>query len=127
MLFSVLTAGPANLKCRLPPFPKTLPGYRRRAAQRISTRAGYMAVVCPGKKDQTDFIIQKAVELGARRLQPVITRRTITDKVRRERFRAQGIEAAEQCRRLDVPEINEAQSLEKFCKTGIKAAVCFYG
>ena len=46
----------------------------------------------PVKKDQTDFIIQKAVELGVRRLQPVITRRTITDKVRRERFRAQGME-----------------------------------
>ena len=86
-----------------------------------------MAVVCPGKKkDQTDFIIQKAVELGARRLQPVITRRTITDKVRRERFRAQGIEAAEQCRRLDVPEINEAQSLEKVLQNWDKSRRLFF-
>lgn len=85
-----------------------------------------MAVVCPGKKDQTDFIIQKAVELGVRRLQPVITRRTITDKVRRERFRAQGIEAAEQCRRLDVPEINEAQSLEKVLQNWDKSRRLFF-
>ena len=80
----------------------------------------------PVKKDQTDFIIQKAVELGARRLQPVITRRTITDKVRRERFRAQGIEAAEQCRRLDVPEINEAQSLEKVLQNWDKSRRLFF-
>lgn len=79
----------------------------------------------PVKKDQTDFIIQKAVELGARRLQPVITRRTITDKVRHERFRAQGIEAAEQCRRLDVPEINEAQSLEKVLQNWDKSRRLF--
>lgn len=80
----------------------------------------------PVKKDQTDFIIQKAVELGARRLQPVITRRTITDKVRRERFRVQGIEAAEQCRRLDVPEINEAQSLEKVLQNWDKSRRLFF-
>ena len=80
----------------------------------------------PVKKDQTDFIIQKAVELGARRLQPVITRRTITDKVRHERFRAQGIEAAEQCRRLDVPEINEAQSLEKVLQNWDKSRRLFF-
>ena len=69
----------------------------------------------PVKKDQTDFIIQKAVELGVRRLQPVITR-----------FRAQGIEAAEQCRRLDVPEINEAQSLEKVLQNWDKSRRLFF-
>ena len=86
----------------------------------------YGLLFAPGKKDQTDFIIQKAVELGARRLQPVITRRTITDKVRHERFRAQGIEAAEQCRRLDVPEINEAQSLEKVLQNWDKSRRLFF-
>ena len=75
----------------------------------------------PVKKDRTDFIIQKAVELGARRLQPVITRRTITDKVRRERFRAQGLEAADWMFLKSM----RRKVWKKFCKTGIKAAVCF--
>ena len=51
----------------------------------------------PVKKDQTDFIIQKATELGAAKIMPVITARTIADKVKKERFIAQSTEAAEQC------------------------------
>lgn len=71
----------------------------------------------PVKKDQTDFIIQKAVELGARKLLPVITRYTISDKVKKERLTAQSIEAAEQCRRLDIPEVMDAQSLSSVLST----------
>ncbi len=67
----------------------------------------------PLKKDQTDFVIQKATELGVLRILPVITKFTITDKVKTERFRAQAIEAAEQSRRVDLPEIQEALPLEK--------------
>ena len=67
----------------------------------------------PVKKDRTDFIIEKATELGATKIIPVITRRTITGTVRCERFRAQAIEAAEQSRRLDVPQIEEPQKLEE--------------
>lgn len=67
----------------------------------------------PLKKDQTDFVIQKATELGARRIMPVITQFCITDKVKKERFIAQAIEAAEQSRRVDIPEISEAVSLPK--------------
>ncbi len=67
----------------------------------------------PVKKDRTDFIIEKATELGASRIIPVITQRTIVEKVRIERFHAQAIEAAEQSERLDVPEIGEAVCLEK--------------
>lgn len=67
----------------------------------------------PVKKDQTDFIIQKATELGALKIIPVITERTIAEKVKLERFKAQAIEAAEQSRRVDVPEIMEAMSLNK--------------
>ena len=127
MLFSVLTAGPANLKCRLPPFPKNIAGLSSASgSENFNPCRIYGCCLTPVKKDQTDFIIQKAVELGARRLQPVITRRTITDKVRHERFRAQGIEAAEQCRRLDVPEINEAQSLEKVLQNWDKSRRLFF-
>ena len=67
----------------------------------------------PLKKDQTDFVIQKATELGARKIIPVFTKFTITDKVKTDRFKAQAIEAAEQSRRVDVPEIGECVSLEK--------------
>lgn len=67
----------------------------------------------PLKKDQTDFVIQKATELGCAKIIPVITKFTITDKTRIERFKAQAIEAAEQSRRLDVPLIEEAVPLAK--------------
>lgn len=67
----------------------------------------------PVKKNQTDFIIQKATELGAARIVPVITTYTIAETTKTERFRAQAIEAAEQCRRLEVPEISEAVKLDK--------------
>lgn len=65
----------------------------------------------PVKKDKTDFIIEKATELGVRRIVPTITERTIVEKVRSERYNAQAIEAAEQCRRLDVPAIAVAIGL----------------
>lgn len=67
----------------------------------------------PVKKDNTDFIIQKSVELGVRKIVPVLTTRTIADKIRLERFNANAIEAAEQCRRTDIPEISEAVRLDK--------------
>lgn len=66
----------------------------------------------PLKKDCTDMVIQKATELGVRKIIPIITQRTNSEKVRLERFKAQSIEAAEQCRRTDVPEISAPQKLE---------------
>lgn len=65
----------------------------------------------PVKKDKTDFIVEKSVELGCRLLQPVITERTVVDKIRGERYQAQAVEAAEQCRRVDLPEIAPAAPL----------------
>lgn len=67
----------------------------------------------PLKKDQTDFVIQKSVELGVSKLIPTITRYTISDKTKTERFVAQSIEAAEQCRRLDIPEVVSAKTLSE--------------
>lgn len=65
----------------------------------------------PVKKDKTDFIIEKAVELGVKKILPVITERTIVEKVKTERYVAQAVEAAEQCRRLEIPEILSEQKL----------------
>ena len=58
----------------------------------------------PLKRGPGDMTIVKAVELGASALQPVITARTNTSRVKQERMRSLAIEAAEQCGRRDVPE-----------------------
>lgn len=59
----------------------------------------------PVKRHGADLIVEKAAELGVRRLLPVITRRTVAESVRIDRLRRIAIEAAEQTERLDVPEI----------------------
>lgn len=68
----------------------------------------------PLKHARLDYVVQKAVEMGARRLQPVITRRTQVSRVNRERMRANAIEAAEQCGILSVPEVIPELPLERF-------------
>lgn len=80
----------------------------------------------PVKKDQTDFIIQKAVELGVCKLIPTITRYTISDKTKTERFVAQSIEAAEQCRRVDIPQVLPAQSLSEILSNWDKTRPLYY-
>jgi len=57
------------------------------------------------KRQKTDMVVEKATELGASVIQPIITERTQADHVNLERLRAIAIEAAEQCERLMVPEI----------------------
>lgn len=66
----------------------------------------------PVKKDQTDLIVEKATELGAVRVVPVLTQRTQTRTVRLDRFRKIALEAAEQTERLDLPEIAEVATLD---------------
>jgi 16S rRNA (uracil1498-N3)-methyltransferase len=68
----------------------------------------------PVKGDRTDYIVEKATELGAAGIIPVITERTIVRKINRERLQARAIEAAEQCERLTVPHVHEAQPLSAF-------------
>lgn len=67
----------------------------------------------PVKKDKTDFIVEKATELGVRKIMPTITSRTISERIKTERFVAQSIEACEQCRRVDLPQITAAEPLSK--------------
>lgn len=57
------------------------------------------------KRAKTDMVVEKATELGVSVIQPIITARTNADHVNLERLRAIAIEAAEQCERLEVPEI----------------------
>jgi 16S rRNA (uracil1498-N3)-methyltransferase len=70
----------------------------------------------PVKRAQTDWLVEKATELGVARLQPVITQRTIAERVRLDRLEAIAIEAAEQCGRTVLPEILEPVPLERFLK-----------
>lgn len=70
-------------------------------------------LLAPVKKTPLDFIVQKATELGVARLRPVITRRTIVERVNLDRMRANAIEAAEQSERLCVPLVDEPMSLGK--------------
>lgn len=65
----------------------------------------------PLKRDATDLVAQKATELGAAALLPVLTARTNATRINRERLIAIAIEAAEQSERLTVPEIHPPQPL----------------
>lgn len=67
----------------------------------------------PIKKARIDFMAQKATELGVRHMVPVLTRRTIVDRVKIDRLHANAVEAAEQCERLTVPTVGEPVKLEK--------------
>jgi 16S rRNA (uracil1498-N3)-methyltransferase len=69
--------------------------------------------LCPAllKKDRFDLVLEKATELGAARIQPVVTRRCVADKLNTERARTLTIEAAEQCARTALPELAEPVKL----------------
>ncbi|SBV34382.1 Ribosomal RNA small subunit methyltransferase E [uncultured Sphingopyxis sp.] len=70
----------------------------------------------PVKKARLDWIIEKATELGVARLQPVITERTIVERVKSERIAAQIIEACEQCGRTALPELAPPVKLPQLLK-----------
>lgn len=65
----------------------------------------------PLKKGRIDWLAEKACELGVARLVPVLTRRTVVDRLNGDRLRAHMIEAAEQCGRTAVPELAEPVKL----------------
>ena len=67
----------------------------------------------PLKHARLDYMVQKATEMGAARLRPVMTRRTMAERVNIERMRANAIEAAEQCGILRILAIDEPQKLER--------------
>jgi 16S rRNA (uracil1498-N3)-methyltransferase len=72
----------------------------------------------PVKRAQTDWLVEKATELGAARLVPVITQRTIVDRVRLDRLESIAIEAAEQCGRTRLPEIAGPMPLKQLLDSG---------
>ncbi len=70
-------------------------------------------VFAPIKRARIDFLAEKASELGCSRLLPVITTYTAVERVNVERLAANAREAAEQCKRLSVPEVLEPQPLDR--------------
>jgi len=71
-------------------------------------------VFAPLKHARLDYMVQKAVEMGASRLQPVLTRHTQVSRVNVERMRANVIEAAEQCGILSLADVAEPVALDRF-------------
>jgi len=71
-------------------------------------------VFAPLKHARLDYMVQKAVEMGASRLQPVLTRFTQVSRVNGERMRANVIEAAEQCGILSLADVAEPVPLDRF-------------
>ncbi|RAI36924.1 16S rRNA (uracil(1498)-N(3))-methyltransferase [Rhodoplanes roseus] len=81
---------------------------------RAQTPAGDLHYLfAPLKRARLDYLVQKAVEMGASRLQPVVTRYTQAERVNTERMRANVVEAAEQCGILALPEVAEPVPLDK--------------
>jgi 16S rRNA (uracil1498-N3)-methyltransferase len=71
-------------------------------------------VFAPLKHARLDYMVQKAVEMGAARLQPVLTRFTQVSRVNGERMRANVVEAAEQCGILTLAEVAEPMPLDRY-------------
>lgn len=68
----------------------------------------------PLKHARLDYMVQKAVEMGVRRLSPVLTRFTQVHRLNQERMEANAIEAAEQCGILSLPAVDEPLALDKW-------------
>ena len=67
----------------------------------------------PIKKARTDFIVEKAAEMGAARIQPVQTDFTNSERIRQDRLQAHAVEAAEQCGGTYVPEVGDLKKLSR--------------
>ena len=81
----------------------------------------------PVKKAQTEYIIQKATELGASKIFPVITERTITKQINLKRMQDIAIEATEQCERLTIPEIFDLKKIKELLENWDEKRIILYG
>jgi 16S rRNA (uracil1498-N3)-methyltransferase len=85
---------------------------RQTQAQPFAADLDY--VFAPLKHARLDYMVQKAVEMGASKLSPVLTQHTQVTRVNLERMRANAVEAAEQCGVLSIPEITEPKPLRQW-------------
>src|SRR3984885_15090284 len=103
----------ANLSTNSPKAALLAVGARTRA-QEAPPDVDYL--FAPLKHARLDYMAQKAVEMGARRLRPVIPRHTQVARVNLERLRANAIEACEQCGIIWIPEIAPVEPLTEALK-----------
>ena len=80
----------------------------------------------PVKRQSTDWLVEKATELGAAQLVPVITNRTIVERVKLDRLEVIAIEAAEQCGRTRLPAISEPVPLAQFLANRDEARTLYF-
>ncbi len=83
-------------------------------------------VFAPLKKDKTDFVIEKAVELGASKIIPVNSKYTNAERIRLERLNSIATEATEQCGRINVPQIDPLIDLSTFLSSLEEGRVLFF-
>src|SRR4051794_21525045 len=80
----------------------------------------------PVKRAQTDWLVEKATELGVARLLPVMTQRTVAERVRLDRLDAIAIEAAEQCGRTRLPHVDDPQPLAQLLERRDPARTLYF-
>ncbi|AXJ96007.1 MULTISPECIES: 16S rRNA (uracil(1498)-N(3))-methyltransferase [unclassified Sphingomonas] len=83
-------------------------------------------VAAPLKKGRVDWLAEKACELGVDRLVPVLTSRTVVDKLKLDRLRAHMIEAAEQCARTALPALAEPVKLAALLRDWAAGRALFF-
>lgn len=78
---------------------------------------GVELLFAPLKHARLDYLVQKAVEMGASRIQPVLTQHTQVTRINLERMRANVIEAAEQCGVIAIPDVGEPVDFARMLET----------
>ncbi len=78
------------------------------------------------KKPNFDLVLEKATELGVRRIQPVLTRRCVADRLNPERARTIMVEAAEQCARTALPELADLRRLDALLRDWPQERALFF-
>ncbi|MBQ2811300.1 MAG: 16S rRNA (uracil(1498)-N(3))-methyltransferase [Alphaproteobacteria bacterium] len=78
------------------------------------------------KKDNTDFVVEKATEIGVKKIVPVITDYTSNSKPRDERLKTLVVEASEQSRRQDLPQVEECMTLKELLRMWDKSRKLIY-
>lgn len=85
----------------------------KRQLRKLQMPADLWLVFAPIKKARTDFIVEKAVEMGVARILPVQTEYTNAGRIQRDRLQAHAVEAAEQCGATFVPEVADLVRLDR--------------
>src|SRR5262249_15877996 len=80
----------------------------------------------PLKRARLDYMVEKAVEMGASQIAPVFTRYSQAERVNLDRMRANAIEAAEQCGILSVPDVGDAAPLSRAMATFDDARILIF-